>query len=399
MSSDESAISGLTPEDFFKHMIDLKKSFANSAAEVAASIKTEVAAAVAPFHDKQKEIIEDLEGTKQKVSDLALDNAATRAKVDDLQKQVIAVQQTLSANATRPPLTHHTPSSGSPPPAWPASEETHGDPAALQVLRSAKRVLGFSPITCDDIAYLKTQHSFEDDSKAMEFSIIEFLNFEMKVPESVTNNLHIVKVFPPATQPTGWNTLFAEFSSSSETDLINQYVRNLLPGKNMSIFVPNSLLPRYYAVRNLDFSYRNGSVKHKTKIKYGASDFVLLVKPRDRNVPWSYAPLESLPPLQLSAFTPSSSSSPPPGRTRLNSKRARPESPNAPSNPHQRQKTDGAAEKGNGDDKDIATENEEPVNKDDDLTTATKVSPASALSQEISFGSVKPSTQQKNPLN
>ena len=133
-------------------------------------------------------------------------------------------------------------------------------------------------------------------------------------------------------------------------------------------------------------------------IKYGASDFVLLVKPRDQNVPWSYAPLESLPPLQLSAFPPSSSS-PPPGRTRLNSKRARPESPNAPSNPHQRQKTDGAAEKGNGDDKDFATENEEPVNKDDDLTTATKVSPASALSQEISFGSVKPSTQQKNPLN
>ena len=73
-------------------MEDLKKSFDDSAAKVAASIKTEVAAAVAPFHDKQKEIIEDLEGTKQKVSDLAMDNAATKAKVDDLQKQVIAVR-------------------------------------------------------------------------------------------------------------------------------------------------------------------------------------------------------------------------------------------------------------------------------------------------------------------
>ena len=97
-------------------MEDLKKPFANSAAEVATSIKTEVAAAVAPFHDKQKEIIEDLECTKQKVSDLALDNAATKAKVDDLQKQVIAVQHTLSANATRPSLTPRSPSKSSQPP-------------------------------------------------------------------------------------------------------------------------------------------------------------------------------------------------------------------------------------------------------------------------------------------
>ena len=398
MSTDESAVSGLKPEDFLQHLMDLKKCFADNATQVAASIRTEVAAAVAPFHEKQKEIIEDLEETKQKVSDLALDNVATRAMVDDLQKHVIAVQQALSANDIRPSSLHANPSSNSQPPGLSPSEASNTDPAALQVLRSAKRVLGFSPITNDDIAYLKTQHSFEDNSKAMEFSIIEFLNFEMKVPESVTNNLHIVKVFPPASQPTGWNTLFAEFSSSSETELLNQYVRNLLPGKNMSIYVPNSLLPRYYAVRNLDFSYRNGPVKHKTKIKYGASDFVLLVKPRHQNVPWSYASLESLPPLVLSAFTPSSSS-PPPGRTRLNSKRARPESPNNHGNPHQRQKTDGDTENTKSKEN-VATEHEESNNKNGDLTKAAEVSPASVPShQEVSFASVLTGTQQRSPLN
>ena len=377
MSSEENKILSFTSEDFLNHMLDLKKSFADSTAVLAASIKTEVAAAVAPFHDRQQEIIEDLEGTKQKVSDLALDNAATRAKVDDLQKQVIAVQKTLFAKATHP--SDHIPSSNSQPPVWPTTEAPHVDPAALEVLRSAKRVLGFSPITSDDIAYLKAQHFIEDDSKAMEYSIIEFLNLEMKVPVSVTNNLHIVKVFPPASQPNGWNMLFAEFSISSEIDLINQYVRNLLPGKNMSIFVPNSLMPRYHADRNLDFSYRNGSVKHKTKIKYGVSDFVLLIKPRDQNVPWSYASMESLPPLQLSAFTPSTSTSPPPGRTRINSKRGRPESPNAPSNPHQRRKTDQASAE------EIAIEPVEPKNKDHEA--------------EVSFASVKPNSHHKNPLN
>ena len=80
MSSEENKILSFTSEDFLNHMLDLKKSFADSTAVLAASIKTEVAAAVAPFHDRQQEIIEDLEGTKQKVSDLALDNAATRAK-------------------------------------------------------------------------------------------------------------------------------------------------------------------------------------------------------------------------------------------------------------------------------------------------------------------------------
>ena len=111
MSADESEITGLKPEDFLKHLMDLKKSFADSVIQVTASVKTEVAAAVAPFHEKQREIIEDLETTKQKVSDLALDNAATRATVDDLQKQVIAVQQSLSANENRPSVPHDNPSS------------------------------------------------------------------------------------------------------------------------------------------------------------------------------------------------------------------------------------------------------------------------------------------------
>ena len=149
---------------------------------------------------------------------------------------------------------------------------------------------------------------------------------QMKVPRSVTDTIVIKRIFPPAKQPTGWTTLYAEFHEASTADLLNQYVRNLLPGKSVSIYVPHSLFPRYSAVRDIEHSYRNGVIKHKTKIKYGPSDFVLLVKPRESNSPWSFIPLDSLPPLELSAFNGTQSSSPPPGRTRLPSKRARTES-------------------------------------------------------------------------
>jgi hypothetical protein len=50
-------------------------------------------------------------------------------------------------------------------------------------------------------------------------------------------------------------------------------------------------------------------------------------------------PLSSLPPLQLSSFDGNPSSSPPPGTTRLSSKRSRPESPGSVDNTHNNKTT------------------------------------------------------------
>ena len=149
----------------------------------------------------------------------------------------------------------------------------------------------------------------------------------MKIPKYVVDTITIRRVFPPAKQTIGWNTLYAEFDDSSTVDLINQYLTNLLPGRKVDIYVPNGLFPRYRTIRDIEHSYRKGEVQHKTKIKYGISDFVLIVKPKDSNFPWTYISLNSLPPLQLSQYDGNPSSSPPPGRSRIPSKRARPESP------------------------------------------------------------------------
>ena len=307
--------------------------------ELVTTLRTEIGAAVAPLKDAQKEIVDEIETTKRQVSEMALDHADTKSKIIELQQQMISMQKKISqtsvpANPTSSFL-HNLPPKHvlAPPPTLAAAGASRGPPpstatqTALEVLKNAKRVLGFSPITAEDISYLKEQHATNDDTKVMLLSIKEFLRCEMKVPTTVLDTINIVRVFPPAKSPTGWKTLYAEFEDSTTTDLINQYVRNLRPGITVSIYVPHCLFPRFAAIRDIEHSYRNGDTKHKTRIKYGTSDFVLLIKPRDTNNSWSYVSLTSLPPLQLSMFDGNLSSSPPPGRTRLPSKRARSGSP------------------------------------------------------------------------
>ena len=208
----------------------------------------------------------------------------------------------------------------------------------------------------------------------MKAAIIEFLNGEMKIPSYITDKITITKVFTPASQPTNWNKLYAEFSDTSTVELINQYVVNLVPGVSVSIYVPNSLFPRYCAVRDLEYSFRNGPVKHKTRIKYGISDFVLLVKPRNQHAPWSYPSLANLPPLQLSLYDGNPSSSPPTGRIRLNSKRMRSESPVSPSNQITKQRREDI------DDENILTRSALDQNEAEDLTIDASKSKEQTLS-------------------
>ena len=306
--------------------------------ELATTLRTEIGIAVAPLKVAQKEMVDEIETTKCKVSEMALDYAETKSKIMELQQQMTSMQKKVS----HPPVLVNPTSSAllNPParhvfaPPTISATASQGPPTtasqpALEVLQNAKRVLGFFPITPADISYLKEQHAVDDDAEAKLLSVKEFLRCEMKVPTAILDTINIVRVFPPARDPTGWKTLYAEFQDSTTADLINQYVRNLVPGRTVSIYVPHSLFPRYAAIRDIEHSYRNGDVKHKTRIKYGTSDFVLLIKPRDTAQSWSYVSLSSLPPLQLSLFDGNLSTSPPPGRTRLPSKRARSGSPEA----------------------------------------------------------------------
>ena len=178
-------------------------------ATVSESIHSEVSNAITPLQEAQKEIIGDLSKTQVRVSALELDNDTTKTKVEELQKQMTSLQQNLSNRpASRTPLSPGTSNLGfrttplSAPPAIAPSRD------AIQVLRDAKKIVGFSPIRQEDLTYLKGLHSINDDDEAMTTAIMEYLTCEMKVPRSITEKLVLKRVFPPAKPSAdGWSTL------------------------------------------------------------------------------------------------------------------------------------------------------------------------------------------------
>ena len=331
MSGDEKPV---TASELMKCLEGFKTSMADELKKsVQETVHKEINLAVGPISVKQDEIIGDLSATKHLVSEIQTDHSKTKAAVAELKQQfdeMKKLSREIPAPASSllfPPLAQIAPQQ-SYPPSSSSEPSDQTDPAytsALKVLQGAKQILGFSPIKAEDISHLKDKN-LVDEQEAMKMAIVEFLVYEMKVPTSITDNIVLTKVFPPAKQPSGWSTLYAEFADSSESNLVNQYATNLLPGRSLSIYVPHSLWPRFQVFNNIAHGYRNGPVKHKTKIKYGLTDFVLLVKPKDQNTPWTYPRLD-LPPLRLSAYDGNPSSSPPPGRPRLQSKRARSVSP------------------------------------------------------------------------
>ena len=190
-----------------------------------------------------------------------------------------------------------------------------------KVISQARKILCFSPISPVDIKSIMNQNPSLLENEAYIIAIQDFLHLEMKIPVDLINNLKICRVFPPISKPTDFTSLYAEFTNTSNADLILNFARYLQPGKQVNINVPARLQPRFAAVNSLAFEYRKGPTKeYKTRVKYGLSDFVLLTKPRHGSHPWSYASLASLPPLRLA---PVMSPSPAVGRPRYQNKRTR----------------------------------------------------------------------------
>ena len=202
-TSNPRPLSSLTDSDLKQYLNDCLRTFSQTNnAEIAASVRREVSAAVAPIQTCQQEIAADLASTKSKVSEIAQDHADTKVRVDDLHKQMQVFQQQLSQNQNphypplprshcdpQPPPVHllSVPQPLTSQPSQPPSQTRTPQQAVQSVVSLAKRTLGFSPITNEDISFLKNKHSIDDDQEAMKLSIIEFLNFEMKIPKSITD--------------------------------------------------------------------------------------------------------------------------------------------------------------------------------------------------------------------
>ena len=144
MAEGDSTLPSMTKNAFMALFKDFTAAFTKSTKdELASTVRNEVTMAIAPLEAKQNALHADLESTKSQLSGIILDNAQTKTRLDSLQQQIS------SQSRTPPPL---LPSSGflQRPIMQPSLQQTTSDDA-LQVIRHAKKILGFSPISQSDI--------------------------------------------------------------------------------------------------------------------------------------------------------------------------------------------------------------------------------------------------------
>ena len=278
---------------------------------VKTGVKKEIETAVKP--------IEELQNT------LLAEQKSMRVENSSLVHKVLELEKKLATNSGDKPASEscHSVSTSVP------SVSTESNPPEEQnvqkmTVKAAKKILGFSLITATHLQQAVEEHGIDplDETKAKVYSIFDFLHYEMKIPEKEIKAMKILRTFRSVNQPDS-GRLYAEFEEEASANLINLYVRNLRPGRNVDIWIPPSLFQRFRGFDNACYNIRTGPGNFKAKVKYGVDDFVLIKKsPYTHSwvnvVPENISPFDPSPPGHTTA-----SSSPPPGRDNRNKRKER----------------------------------------------------------------------------
>ena len=153
--------------------------------------------------------------------------------------------------------------------------------------------------------------------EAMLMEVKSYLKCEMKVRVRDIEKLDIVRIFPPAKED--WNTLYVEFGSEYEVNLIFKHTRVMVKeDHNVVRWIPKELFERFQALDLISYNMREEmkkkDIKLRTKVSVGKDDLEFCIKmPNGR---WKYQVLPNgLPRIDLEARRRTSlTSSPPPGR-------------------------------------------------------------------------------------
>ena len=192
-------------------------------------------------------------------------------------------------------------------------KDMNGKNTTSDIVRVAKRVLGFSPITSDHIEQAKSEYDITDEDEAKAAAVKDMLYYEMKIPHAKIKSLKLIRVFRSTTH---LDRLYAEFEEESLVHFIYSFARFLSPGIHLHLYIPHPFLQRYLAIKNIEYPIRKGPGNYKTKIKFGFDDLILSKRsPTDPN--WTTVPLctTDLPPIGESNAIPLSNS-PAIGRSR-----------------------------------------------------------------------------------
>ena len=188
----------------------------------------------------------------------------------------------------------------------------------LDICSKARRIVGFKPIEPRMLDIQMKSYGAKNIEEAMLMEVKSYLKCEMKVRPSQIEQLDIVRIFPPASKE-DWNTLYVEFGSEYEVDMIFKHTRVMVKqDHNVVRWYPKELFNRFQALDSVAYTMREemkeNGVKLKTKVTVGRCDLEFRIK--FPNGKWKAEPLPfGLPEIDLEAR--GLPSSPPPGRPRV----------------------------------------------------------------------------------
>ena len=160
-------------------------------------------------------------------------------------------------------------------------------------LLTAKRSLGFFPITQEDVTRNQLNKNQQNTPREHYFHagrnvIKNFLARELKMPEEEIENLEFKDVFFPQSGSDA-KTLYVEFHDHRNVKRIMSHAHKLNSnnhdGPKITQYIPKSLQPQYQALQTLAYNARKGTPKKSTKIWF-ADTLELRVRDIGDTTPW-----------------------------------------------------------------------------------------------------------------
>ena len=207
-------------------------------------------------------------------------------------------------------------------------------------MRRARKTVGFSPITDQDIKEVMDDLQIKNQEVGMKEVMKDFFRAVMAMPEDVIDQLKFTKIFRrDGGSRQEDSKLYVEFSEDNMPGLVYKFVRKMRKECNILTYIPDAFRERAAELEKSAFQMRHSTPSYNTKIRWGWGDLLLERRIRGSNEKYRTVNMTDLPPVDLSATPrerlamPIPTASPAPGRKARKKRMRSQESPNLSSDP------------------------------------------------------------------
>ena len=282
--------------------------------------------------------LKDIKSSQSK-TEQNYDLLATRMNMLETQMKELhqkdAAKPQIQVRGSIPPFSQPCSPSQQPSGRMPPSDQPYEGQAEQKkiysIVKEARRTIGFSPISEDDIKIVMEDNKIDNREAALEATIKDFMYHEMAIPKEMSDKLETAKIFRPPGDVDS-EKHFVEFTEDTMPGIIYKYVKKLNHTSSVHTFIPPPFKARADDLEKCAYELRHGTPAYNTRIKWGSCDLMLERKLKSNTTErYHSVSVKDLPPVNLNPpppapKLPNPSSSPAPGR-KNRSKRIRSTTP------------------------------------------------------------------------